>query len=176
MQHCDWSELSDPRPSDGYAAGWQDRNRAKTLVAEQTRVWSAASITIGSYVMISHNVNIHDNISHSLDWQERRLEIDNVYPHLNLMAHTFDLKGLPIVIEDDVWIGFNSTIMRGVRIGRGAVVGAGTMVTHDVEPYAIVVGNPMRVIRRVHHASLQMPATSKAQSDKTDGLGGSNKI
>lgn len=119
---------------------------AKTLVGPGSRVWSATSITIGSYVMISHCVDIHDNNSHSLSWRERRSEIETVYPHLSLTAHDFDLKAAPIVIEDDVWIGFRSSIMKGVKIGRGAIVGAGTVVTKDVAPFLIVAGNPMRQI------------------------------
>jgi acetyltransferase-like isoleucine patch superfamily enzyme len=119
----------------------------KCLVGPGSRVWSARSIDIGRYVMISHNVNIHDNISHSLSWSERRTEIDQVYPGLNLMAHGFDLKAAPIVIEDDVWIGYGASVMKGVRIGRGAVIGAGAMVTQDVAPFSVVIGNPMRVVR-----------------------------
>ena len=53
-----------------------------------------------------------------------------------------------IVIEDDVWIAANCTITPGTRIGHGAVVGAGAVVTRDVEPYAIVGGVPARVIKQ----------------------------
>jgi acetyltransferase-like isoleucine patch superfamily enzyme len=52
----------------------------------------------------------------------------------------------PIVINDDVWIGFNATVLKGVTIGRGAVVGACAVVTKDVPAYAIVVGNPARTV------------------------------
>ena len=121
----------------------------KSLVGPGTKVWSAGSITIGSYVMISHNVNIHDNNSHSLSWRERREEIDHVYPHLRLYKHAFDLKAKPVVIEDDVWVGFGSSILKGVRVGRGALIGAGTMVTEDVAPFTIVGGNPMRVLKKL---------------------------
>lgn len=51
-------------------------------------------------------------------------------------------------IGNDVWIGRNALIMRGVQIGDGAIVGAGSVVTKDVEPYAIVAGNPARIIRK----------------------------
>jgi acetyltransferase-like isoleucine patch superfamily enzyme len=50
----------------------------------------------------------------------------------------------PIVIEYDVWIGFNALIMKGVTLGKGAIIGAATMITKDVPPYAIMVGNPAR--------------------------------
>lgn len=53
----------------------------------------------------------------------------------------------PIIIERDVWIGASSVILEGVTIGEGAVIGAGTVVTKEVEPYAVVVGNPGRTIK-----------------------------
>jgi maltose O-acetyltransferase len=122
---------------------------AKTLVGPDSRVWSAVSISIGSYVMISHGVNIHDNNSHSTSWRERRAEIDIVYPDLSLTDHAFDLRPQPVVIEDDVWVGFGSTILKGVTVGRGAIIGCNTLVTTDVEPFTVVAGNPMRLVRRL---------------------------
>jgi maltose O-acetyltransferase len=53
----------------------------------------------------------------------------------------------PIVIEDDVWIGFQAIILPGVTIGRGSIVGAGAVVTRDVAPYSVVGGVPARLIR-----------------------------
>ena len=52
-----------------------------------------------------------------------------------------------IVIEDDVWIGYRATILSGVRVGRGAIIAAGSVVTKDVAPYTIVGGNPARKIK-----------------------------
>jgi len=52
-----------------------------------------------------------------------------------------------IIIENDVWIGATATIMSGVKISNGAVVGAGSVVTKDVPPYAIVAGNPAKVVK-----------------------------
>ena len=52
-----------------------------------------------------------------------------------------------IIIEDDVWIGHGSIIMHGVHIGKGSVIAAGSVVTHDVPAYAIVGGNPSKIIR-----------------------------
>ena len=54
----------------------------------------------------------------------------------------------PIVIEDDVWIGFRAIILSGVTIGRGSIVGAGAVVTKDIEPYSIVGGVPAKLIRK----------------------------
>ena len=57
--------------------------------------------------------------------------------------------GRPIVIEDKVWIGINSTILPGVKIGYGSIVGAQSVVTHDVPPMTVVAGNPARVIKKI---------------------------
>ena len=57
----------------------------------------------------------------------------------------------PIVIEDDAWIGMNCIILKGVTVGRGAVVGAGSVVTKDVPPWTLVAGNPARVIKELPH-------------------------
>ena len=52
-----------------------------------------------------------------------------------------------ITVEDDVWIGANSVILPGVHINKGAIIGAGSVVTKDIPPYAIAVGNPAKVIK-----------------------------
>lgn len=54
----------------------------------------------------------------------------------------------PIIIEDDVWIGSNSVILSGVKIGRGSIIGAGSIITKDIEPYSIVGGNPAKTLRK----------------------------
>ncbi|PIB95634.1 hypothetical protein CSW60_13660 [Caulobacter sp. X] len=79
-----------------------------------------------------------------------------------------------IHIEDDVWIGFNVTILSGVRIGRGAVVAAGAVVVRDVGAYQIVAGNPARVIgerlneelRIQHEAALRVRWLNIDRSDE----------
>lgn len=78
-------------------------------------------------------------------------------PKCNLITINHDINpenrnatyGRPIVIEDKVWIGINSTILPGVRIGYGAIVGAQSVVTHDVPPMTIVAGNPARIIKKI---------------------------
>jgi len=73
--------------------------------------------------------------------------------------HRFDIPGSPIIfsgrqelpktiVEKDVWIGFSAVIMAGVTIGRGSIVAANAVVTHDVPPYSIVGGVPAKVIRQ----------------------------
>ncbi len=53
----------------------------------------------------------------------------------------------PIVVEDDVWIGAHAVLMPGIRVGRGAVIGSGAVVTADVEPFHVVAGTPARTLR-----------------------------
>jgi acetyltransferase-like isoleucine patch superfamily enzyme len=108
-------------------------------------LWGVDSIQIGDRCTISHGVNIHDTNSHSLSAKERHKRF---LEKMRLGKHLVpeNAKSGPVVIEDDVWIGFNAVILKGVKIGRGAVVGAGSVITKDVEPFTIVVGNPQRVV------------------------------
>ena len=56
-------------------------------------------------------------------------------------------EAIPVVIEDDVWVGARVIVLPGIRIGKGSVIGAGAIVTKDVPPFSICVGNPARIIR-----------------------------
>lgn len=117
------------------------------FVGEQTHIWSAGNITIGDRVLISHNVNIFDNNTHPLSPKKRHEQFKAI---LN-SGHPkhIDLQVEPVVIEDDVLIGCMSIVLKGVKIGKGAVVGAGSVVTRDIPAYAIVAGNPAVVIGEV---------------------------
>lgn len=88
-------------------------------------------ITIGDGVFIGPKCNLI-TINHDMDPDNR--------------SATY---GRPIVIEDKVWIGINSTVLPGVRIGYGAIVGAQSVVTHDVPPMTVVAGNPARIIKNI---------------------------
>ena len=61
------------------------------------------------------------------------------------------IRRAPVVIEDKVWIGCRAIILSGVRIGRGAVIGAGAVVTENVEAGMLVAGNPAKPIRKTGH-------------------------
>jgi len=118
-------------------------------VGESTRIWSSASINIGNRVYISHNVNIHDTNSHSIDSYIRHQHFLSIMSTGHPKEDIFDIQSSPVIIEDDVWIGFNSTILKGVKIGRGSVIAACSVVTKDVLPNVIVAGNPARPIRKI---------------------------
>jgi len=64
-------------------------------------------------------------------------------------AKYLDIKSAPVVIEDHVWIGFNVAILKRVTIGKGAIIGAGSVLTEDVEPFTVVAGNPAKIIKRL---------------------------
>lgn len=113
-----------------------------------SRIWCRQSIHIGSHVLISHLVDIHDTNAHSLDWAVRREESLELFENGRSIMH-LDVINAPVIIEDDVWIGFKATILKGVTIGRGAIVAAGSVITKDVPPLTLVAGNPARIIRQL---------------------------
>jgi acetyltransferase-like isoleucine patch superfamily enzyme len=114
-------------------------------VGESSRIWSGEKILIGNNVLISHNVNIIDTDSHEMDHLERA----NGFLKILKTGHP-EAKGniivAPIIIHDYAWISFNATILKGVTIGEGAIVGASSVVTKDVPPYSVVAGNPAKII------------------------------
>jgi acetyltransferase-like isoleucine patch superfamily enzyme len=61
----------------------------------------------------------------------------------------FDWKGLntTVIIEDDVWVGYGAIILSGIKIGKGSIIAAGSVVTKDIEPCSIVGGNPAKFIK-----------------------------
>lgn len=112
-------------------------------VGEGSRIWSTVSIKIGNRVLISHNVNIHDTNSHPLNAQERHQH----FVQIAQSGHPRNIETLiskPIAIEDDVWIGFNSTILKGVTIGKGSIIACGSIVTKDIPPNSLFVHNQVR--------------------------------
>lgn len=117
------------------------------FIGQHSRIWAAKSIVIGDRVLVSHNVNIHDNISHPLNAELRHEDFIGIFS--KGYRDDAEVSEASITIEDDVWIGFNSIILRGVTIGKGAVIGAGSIITKDVPPYAVVVGYPQKIIKYI---------------------------
>ena len=92
-----------------------------------------ADVRIGNHVLIGPNVSIY-TACHPVDADSRR---------------TLVQWAKPVNIGDDVWIGGGATILPGVTVGKGAVVAAAAVVTKDVPPFALVAGNPARVIKKL---------------------------
>ncbi len=114
-----------------------------------SRIWSSSNVTIGNHVLISHNVNIHDNDSHPLDYKTREKQTTLQLEKLEMLDNGFSVSESPVIIEDNAWICFNAVILKGVTIGRGAIVAASAVVTEDVPPFTIVAGNPAKVIKHL---------------------------
>lgn len=101
-------------------------------------IWGAGGVKIGNRVMIGSHTAI-TSLTHD--------------PTAEVMFGTTIAK--PVVIEDDVWIGSHCVILPGVRVGCGAVIAAGGVVTQDVPPWTIVAGVPARMIKRRRSAESQ---------------------
>ena len=99
-------------------------------------ICAAERITIGRNVAVGANSTIADTDFHPLNSMIRH-------------QHPQESNTAPILIEDDVFIGMNCLVLKGVTIGHGSVIGAGSVVTKDIPPCVIAAGNPARVLREV---------------------------
>lgn len=102
-------------------------------------------LNVGKFCSFSEKVTIILGGEHRTDWV-------TTYPFPDIFLNASSFKGHPkskgdIVIGHDVWVGYGATILSGVTIGNGAVIGAESVVTKDVPPYAIVGGNPAKIIK-----------------------------
>lgn len=116
-------------------------------IGDNTLISCVESIEIGSMTMIAHGVQIFDNDSHPLDSQER--ELDYLIITNQKLGNRPKINSSPIKIGNNVWLGFNSIITKGVTIGDRSIVAAGSVVTKDVPANTLVAGNPARIIREV---------------------------
>ena len=104
----------------------------KSYINHDSEIRCREHISIGNNVSIAYNVLIQDSDYHIM-YDEK----DNEKP-----------QTLPIVIEDDVWIGANVIILKGVTLGKGCVVAAGSVVTKSAPAYSLIGGNPARIIKQ----------------------------
>jgi acetyltransferase-like isoleucine patch superfamily enzyme len=116
-----------------------DRPGAEIRIGEQTRIAGSCihaqrSVVIGKRCLIAGNCQIIDSNGHELSFA-------NVETRLHSSG-----SSSPIVIEDDVWIGTNTVVLPGVRIGRGAVIGANSVVSANIPAMAVARGNPAEVV------------------------------
>ena len=106
-------------------------------------------VQIGHYVVIGWNVTIADSDFHPLAPAARVLDAIACSPLSGGRTRPENILCQPVIIEDDVWIGPNTTILKGVCVGRGAFIEPGSMVTRSVEARARVMGNPAQVVGTV---------------------------
>lgn len=105
---------------------------SNSSIGEYSHVWGHGGLFIGNNVLIAAHCCI-STLNH------------------NYSCPIITLGGItskPVVIEDDVWLGYNVVVLPGVTIGQGSVIGAGSVVTKDIPPYSVVVGNPAKVVKK----------------------------
>lgn len=128
-----------------YCNGKVELGRFVSLNGPGTRISSKINgIKIGSFTSIASNVVIQEDY-HRYDKVSSYFLNQNIFKE-NALKDSYS-KG-PIIIEEDVWIGSNCVILSGVKIGRGSVIGAGSIVTKDVPKYSIIIGNPGKIVRK----------------------------
>jgi len=150
--------------SDTTAGRWARAVRGAICRRLFAHMGEAVKVEKGAHFGSGANVAIGDRSGLGIDcWINGPLRIGcdvMMAPEVMIIArnHRYDALDVPmreqgetaprpVTIEDDVWIGARAILLPGVTIGRGAIVGAGAVVTCDVPPYAIVGGNPSRVIK-----------------------------
>lgn len=111
-------------------------------------------IQIGNDVMFSWGCTVADNNSHSHIWSERKNDVLDWKKGLDenkigVYKDWSNVKKGKVTIKDKAWIGFNCIILKGVTVGEGAIIGAGSVVTKDVPDWTIVAGNPAKIIREI---------------------------
>lgn len=106
-------------------------------IGEDNHITAIDSIFIGNHVLMGKKVLITDN-AHGISSRD----MVEIPPKERLLYS----KG-PVIIEDNVWIGEKASILPGVHIGRGCIIGANAVVTSNIPPYCIVAGNPARIIK-----------------------------
>ncbi len=143
-----------------------ERGLGSVIIGNKTSIGSGSKfictqedgIQIGNNVMISWDCTFIDSDAHSLDPE---LRMNDAYEwkcgldanKIGVYKDWSQVKSSPIIIEDNVWIGFDVVVMKGVRVGKGSVVGARSLVTSDIPPYCVYAGNPARFIRYVPRES-----------------------
>ena len=113
--------------------------------------FKGAEISIGAGTFINYGTNVSAmesvQIGRDCDIGQYSIIMDSDYHDVS--DHHLPGKSAPIVIEDDVWLGARTIVLRGSRIGRGAVIGANSVVNGVIPPFTLAAGSPARVIRSI---------------------------
>jgi acetyltransferase-like isoleucine patch superfamily enzyme len=110
-------------------------------------VMAEDKIDIGSHCLISWNVGIADSDFHPLEPAQRLIDAQALAPFFKDRPQRPKLKTAPVKIGNNVWIGMNAVILKGVTIGENSVVAAGSVVTKSVSPNTVVAGNPAVAVK-----------------------------
>lgn len=116
-------------------------------LGENSTIGAKEFIKIGNCVIISNDVKIYDNNNHPTSPDMRKnMSMSGFFNNYWSWEYA---ESKPVVIEDNVWIGQFSTILKGVIIGKGSIVGTRAVVTKNVPPYTIVAGNPAKIVKEL---------------------------
>ncbi|HKS04626.1 MAG TPA: acyltransferase [Chthoniobacterales bacterium] len=110
-------------------------------------IMAEEKIEIGSHCLVSWNVGIADSDFHPLEPAQRLIDSQALAPYFKDRPPRPKLKTAPVKLCDNVWIGMNAVILKGVTIGENSVVAAGAVVTKSVGPNVVVAGNPATVVK-----------------------------
>lgn len=128
-----------------------DREGANIQIGERTFIGDslfvcAEKIVVGDDVLVSWGCTVVDHNSHAISWKKRSYDVVN---WLNGKKDWEYVDSRPVIIQSKAWVGFNVIILKGVTIGEGAIIGAGSVVTKDVPSHTVVAGNPAKIIREI---------------------------
>lgn len=128
-----------------------ERPQAEIIIGDRTYIGnsmivSSTKVEFGNDILVAWGCSFVDHNSHALQFAQRK---DDVLQWRKGEKDWSHVECKPIKINDKAWIGFNCIILKGVTVGEGAVVGAGSVVTKDVPPYTVVAGNPAKFIKSI---------------------------
>ena len=137
-----------------------EKNSGSIKIGDRVHIGNSMIISIDSVVIdddvtIAWDCLIYDHNSHSTNWEERKADTEQEYMDVQNGLNPIKnknwsvVKSAPVHICSKAWIGTGAKILKGVTVGEGAIVAAGSVVTKDVEPWTMVGGNPATVLRRL---------------------------
>jgi acetyltransferase-like isoleucine patch superfamily enzyme len=121
----------------------------RVFIGEGSELNCKKEITIGDDVMLSWGVTVIDTNAHSIHSEQRKNDVLEWKqgPAFKNWSH---VRSEPVILKNKCWIGFRSIILKGVTIGTGSVVAAGSVVTRDTEDFTVVGGNPANYIKHTN--------------------------
>jgi acetyltransferase-like isoleucine patch superfamily enzyme len=128
-----------------------ERDGARIVIGRNTFIGNsilacATRIEVGDDVLISWGCNVVDHNSHAIGWKQRSQDVRDWYLNTKDWTH---VSVKPVKIGNKCWLGLNVIVLKGVEIGEGAVVAAGSVVTKSAPPWTVIAGNPAKVIREI---------------------------